>query len=219
MKVIPGDAPIGLVEYVVKATQHIIVVDNSSLEPKSIGSGCVIHYQNRFFLISVAHVTDKAGQQACIVTGQLPIANQTPIYSVGAMNYIEEFKIENLDDLNLDKDLKNEELKKIKVLDITFVEIKESIELLQHKIDFGEIFGSVPGGSKIILTNQDYDKPLDKTEEYCFFGRVKGKKKGQVITTTEKFTPLLEYFAKRHTALEGTDQINTRRGACIYSVV
>lgn len=180
------------VNFIVKATQHIVAVDKE-IEPDSIGSGCIIQYRDRLFLISVAHVADEKGIQACIVTGQPPKDGKTPLYSVGAMTFIDEFKIKNLDELKKDKDLTKIDLEKIETLDITFVELKEPIDILQNEINFGEPFPIVTAGQKIILDNPPMNHVPHADEEYAFAGRIRGHLKENQLVSTEKFVPMLAY--------------------------
>src|SRR5690554_4018982 len=146
---------LNLINYIVKATQHLIVVDSKNTEPHSIGSGCIVKYQNKVYLISVAHVADKNGYSTCIVTNQPQVDSKTPLYSVGSMTFLDEYNVINPNDLKNIKALDDIDLKKNETLDITFVELKESIQIFQKEIDFGGDYGIVTEGEKIMLNEPD----------------------------------------------------------------
>ena len=183
------------VNFIVKATQHIITIDKD-IEPDSVGSGCIILYREKLFLISVAHVADKAGIQVSLVVGVPPQDGKSQLYAVGAMTFIDEFKVNNLDDLKGDKDLSKIDLEKVETLDITFVELKEPILLMQNEIDFGSPFPVVTSGEKIIVPNPSLTITPSPDEEYAFFGRIKPELKGDKLFTIEKFVPMLTYVGE-----------------------
>ena len=86
------------IENIIKSTIHIVMIEPENLRPVKVGSGCLINYQNRNIVLTVAHVTAiEAG--TCIDTGHPPVDNRAPLYSVGAMNYLEKFDITRYDDL------------------------------------------------------------------------------------------------------------------------
>jgi hypothetical protein len=157
-------------DVIIKASIPLIIVTPDDLEPQGFGSGCIVQYREKLFLLSVAHVTDYEGHSTCIITNQPPVNNTTPIYSVGSMCFFDEYK--------LSKDLKIEEIQSlddllkdfIETLDITFCEIKEHVDLIQPEIDF--VDHKVEKSQKIIL-NFDYIQQPDKNKEYGFSGYIR----------------------------------------------
>lgn len=78
---------------IIKSTVHIVMSEKGTLAPKGIGSGCVIRFKDKDILLTVAHVTDLDNSGTCIVTGQPVVNNTTPMYSVGAMTFLDKFDI------------------------------------------------------------------------------------------------------------------------------
>src|ERR1700747_3369565 len=85
-----------LINYVVKATQHVVMLDPKTLIPASGGSGCLIIYKERLFFISVQHVTDKTNLQACLDLGT-GTTEGTNVFSLPAFNFIDQYRIDGLD--------------------------------------------------------------------------------------------------------------------------
>ena len=68
-----------ILNLIAKASQHIIMCRPSDMEPQRFGSGCIIQYKGRRFLLSVAHVTDIDDLATCIETG-LPALDLKHLY-------------------------------------------------------------------------------------------------------------------------------------------
>lgn len=164
-----------IINLIAKSSQHLIMCRPSDMEPMGFGSGCIVKYKDRMFLLSVAHVTDKDKLATCIETGLPPKDLQTPLYSVGAMCYfdmykvpdnIKEIEVKKFEDLNLTFD---------ETLDITFCELKEEIPLLQPEWDFGAY--KIEKGPKCYLNLDEAGVPeTDKLHGLC--GRVRHDFKG-----------------------------------------
>lgn len=157
---------------IIKSTVHIVMSEPVTLAPKGIGSGCVIRFMDKDILLTVAHVTDLDNAGTCIVTGQPVINNTTPMYSVGAMTYLDKFDItkyeEQLEILKTEPD-RIEEID-FGLIDFSFATLQHKVELLQQEIEFKEL--KVPSSNKIIIETELDKKPEVETE-YCFFGRIK----------------------------------------------
>ena len=76
-----------LVNHVVKSTQQIILIDPETPIPTMGGSGCLINYKERLFLVSVLHGMNKVGKQAALDTGT-GNENETNFILLPALNFI-----------------------------------------------------------------------------------------------------------------------------------
>lgn len=115
---------------------ELLVVKGEKLEPVSCGTGCIVKYRDRFFLLTVAHITDFDETSTCIALNKEPENGQTPMYCVGTLNYFDEYSIKNvkLDEIRgLDELLQDFN----ETIDISFCELKEFFEIIQPEIDFG----------------------------------------------------------------------------------
>ena len=172
MKTPEEDSGLDYINFVTAASQQIVIVEPDTIQPVAFGSGCIVYYKDRTFLLSVAHVTNIGGYGACIETNLPPQEGKSEIYSVGSMCYFDQFKlprdfsqldIKGFEDLGVFFD---------KTLDITFCEIKENITILQPEIDFGAY--KVNKGSKIILYLDDAIEP-ETGKHYGLFGKIRQK--------------------------------------------
>nr|WP_315240105.1 hypothetical protein [uncultured Flavobacterium sp.] len=159
-----------VLDVIVKASIPLIIVSPDNMEPEAFGSGCIVKHRDRLFLLSVAHVTDYEDKTTCIITNQPPKNGKGVIYSVGAMCYYDEYKLE--------KDQKLEEIQSLdnllkdfnETLDVTFCEIKEPVELIQPETDF--IYHKVEKGKKIIF-DFSYTQEPDISKVYGFSGYIR----------------------------------------------
>lgn len=176
---------------IAKSSIHIIMVEPGSILPKAFGSGCIVQYKERRFLVSVAHVTDLAGLQACVETNQPVVEGKTPLYCVGAMCYFDQYKTDLPVQIFSAEDLfKNFE----ETLEITFCEIKETIELLQPEWDF-KLF-KIDAGEKIILNLETAGDP-DPTKLFGFCGRIRQDLKGNKLVMQPTMKLDLKYGGKK----------------------
>jgi hypothetical protein len=147
------------------------MTDPDTLLPKGIGSGCIVRYKDTNVLLTVAHVTNVEAA-TCLFTGQPVKNNQTPLYSVGAMNYLEKFDVTKFKDQL--KKLQGNSGKKEEIdfglVDFSYVIIDDNVTLLQRKTDLGTFI--VKAGKKNIIQSNLTDNPKADTE-YGFFGRIK----------------------------------------------
>jgi len=157
---------------VIKSTVNIVMSDANTLEPKGIGSGCIINFMGKNILLTAAHVTDKNDAGTCIITGQPNINNRAPLYSVGAMTYLNKFDITKYEEQI--EALKNEpeRIEEIDfgMIDFSFVTIEEDIQLVQNEMTFKNL--KVPLSEKVIIHTQ-LEKTPNIEKEYCFYGRIK----------------------------------------------
>jgi hypothetical protein len=159
-----------IINLIAKASQHIIMCRPSDMEPQGFGSGCIIQYKGRRFLLSVAHVTDVDGLATCIETGLPATDLQTPLYSVGSMCYFDTYTVpQNIKELEIKK-FEDLDINFDETLDITFCELKEEFPILQPEWDFGAY--KIDRGPKVYLNFDDAGLPdRDKLHGLC--GRVR----------------------------------------------
>jgi hypothetical protein len=115
---------------------ELLVVKGDKLEPVSCGTGCIVKYRDKFFLLTVAHVTDIEDSATCIVLNKKPENGHAPLYCVGPVNYFDEYSIKDIklsEIRNLDDLLKNFN----ETIDISFCELKELFEIIQPEVNFG----------------------------------------------------------------------------------
>ena len=159
------------IEKIIRTTLHIVMSDPQTLLPKGIGSGCIIDYDKKEILLTVAHVTNKEAA-TCIVTGQPPMNYQTPMYSVGAMNYLEKYDItkyeEQIEQLKKEPD-RIEEID-FGLIDFSYATLQHKIDFIQQEINFKEF--TVKQSKKLIIKTDLTEKPTSE-KEYGFFGRIK----------------------------------------------
>jgi hypothetical protein len=158
-------------QLMVQASIHVLIADKKHPKPVGFGSGCIIEHRDRFFLVSVRHVTELGDLTTFLETNLPPDERGTPIQPIGGLCYFDLFKVTNTTNIKEFEDL----LQNGKRLDITFAEIKHNIELIQPEIDFGAF--KVNEGHKIILNTNEIATP-NKEETYGFFGRIKQKYEG-----------------------------------------
>jgi hypothetical protein len=147
------------------------MTDADTLLPKGLGSACIVRYQDTNVLLTVAHVTNVEAA-TCLFTGQPVKNNQTPLYSVGAMNYLETFDIIKFEDqlLKLQENSGKKEEIDFGLVDFSYVIIGDNVKLLQRKTDLGTF--TIKAGKKSIIQSNLTDIPKSDTE-YGFFGRIK----------------------------------------------
>lgn len=174
-----------------RSTVHLLIVEPTTVEPKGFGSGCFVHYKERIFLLSVAHVTDLSGLQTCIETNQPPADNTMPLYGPGTMAYVDEYrvKVPLLESVASIEDILGD---RIETLDVTFCEVKDfnPTMFLQPALDNGQI--KIDAGQKIVLSLAEAGAPHRKGE-YSFCGRIKQKIVGRRIESAVTFKFKLKY--------------------------
>lgn len=173
-------------QLMVMASIQILIADKDHPKPVGFGSGCILTHRERFFLLSVRHVTDD-GELTTFLETNLPSDERgTPIQPIGGLCYFDMFKVEDTSNIRQLEDL----LQNGKPLDITFAEIKQHIDLLQPEIDFGAF--KVNAGHKIILDSAHIAKP-DKEKTYGFFGRTKQDYEGIYLKSENTLKYHLKY--------------------------
>lgn len=180
-----------IMELIVKASYQIWMVVPSTIEPTSFGSGCIVNYQDRSFLLTVAHVTDK-DKAACIVTNQPPEGGlASKLYSVGPLCYFDEYTLpENIHEMEVQNFEELQAQSSGGRLDIAFCELKEKVKCIQPELDFGEF--NIHRGCKVHL-NLDLAGDPDESKRYGFFGTVRHQNTGAAIRCEPTFKCDLRY--------------------------
>ena len=178
MKTPEEDSGLDYINFVTAASQQIVIVEADTIRPVAFGSGCIVYYKDRTFLLSVAHVTNIGRYGACIETNLPPQEGKSEIYSVGSMCYFDQYKLpRNFSQLDI-KGFQDLGAFFDKTLDITFCEVKEDITILQPGIDFGSY--KVTKGHKIILYLDDAIEP-EPGKKYGLFGKIRQKLVGTIL--------------------------------------
>ncbi|MBI2285166.1 MAG: hypothetical protein HYU71_15750 [Bacteroidetes bacterium] len=153
-------------DIIVRSSIQVFLADRDNPKPEGFGSGFVMEHRERFFLVSVRHVTDDPNLATFLETN-LPSENvSTPIQPLGGFCYFDLFTVGHTSEIKEFEDL----LKNGKKLDITFAEIKGNIELIQPEIDFTSF--KIEAGYKMILDSRDTALP-HQNKTYAFFGKIK----------------------------------------------
>ena len=157
-------------DLMVQQSIELLVVKGENLEPISCGTGCIVKYRDKFFILTVAHVTDYDETSTCIVLNRKPEKGMTPLYCVGTMNYFDEYflkeeklsQIRSLDDLLSDFN---------ETIDVSFCELKEFFEIIQPEIDFG--IHKVNKSYKMFIDLEKDTATTDKEKFYGFCGNIR----------------------------------------------
>lgn len=181
---------IDLLNALARASIPLAVVKPPNYEPLGFGSGCLVSYKNRQFLLSVEHVANIKGAGLCIMTYMPTTGLQTSLYSVGSTWYFDQYKlpknalhqgIATIDDLDKFYD---------ETLDITFCEIKGHVEMIQPEWVFPEF--TIYKGPRIALTLETAGAP-EKGKEYGFAGSIRHNVESASIKTVPTMKVGLTY--------------------------
>lgn len=174
-----------LVNHVVKSTQQIILIDPETPIWTIGGSGCLINYKERLFLVFILQVNDRVGKQAALDTGT---GNEDE------MNNFILPALHCIDHKDIDRNgIIEPFLQKLQSLDICYTEIKGSVEIRQKLTQFEEIVVQ-PDSKSIVYSNLEYEPT--SSEEYCFLGRKKNKSEGDRLKHADKLVSGIKYDRK-----------------------
>ena len=184
---------------IVKASYQIWMVEPETIEPTSFGSGCIVNYRGRSFLLTAAHVTDK-DKAACIVTNQPPEEDlASKLYSVGSLCYFDEYTLpENIHEMEVQNFEELQAQSSGERLDIASCELTDKVDCIQPELDFGEF--KIHRGCKVHL-NLDLAGDPDKSKRYGLFGTVRHQKTGAAIRSETTIKRDLQYkgtYGKYH---------------------
>ncbi|HTD99031.1 MAG TPA: hypothetical protein VK668_07070 [Mucilaginibacter sp.] len=177
------------VEVMVLSSIQVFIADPKKPRPVGFGSGFVIRYLDRRFLVSVSHVTeDKTGLVTMLETN-LPPGNEGPILQ--PIEGIWYFDLLTFDPKNVPEDIvKVLEQGPRKRLDICFAEIRHDIPLLQPEMVFPNF--TVPYTEKIELDMNHIAEPV-KDERYGFYGKIRHNYEGDTLIMTPALKGPLTY--------------------------
>jgi len=168
-------------DLMVQQSVELLVVKGENLEPISCGTGCIVKYREKFFVLTVAHVTDFEEASTCIVLNKKPENGHTPMYCAGTMNYFDEFnvkeeklaEIRGLDDLLSDFN---------ETIDVSFCELKELFEIVQPEIDFG--VHKVEKSLKMFIDLENDTSTPSRDKFYGFSGNIRHDPTPSLLTRT-----------------------------------
>jgi hypothetical protein len=163
-----------LLELTVTSCIHIVRSNLIDYIPKSIGSGVIIKYRDRYFICSVSHFTDHPDQNVGIITGRIK-DKKTEILYLGDFSYMTFLSFEDepsMEDLEFCLDNPDQSGTK---LDIAFreTELLENIYQPQRVFNLDEI-GTLTineGGKSMIIVDDEYS--IDTSELCSFYGRIR----------------------------------------------
>jgi len=185
------------IEKIIRSTVQIIMSEPVTMNPKGIGSGCVIAYKDKEILLTVAHVTDKEAG-TCIVSGQPPVNGQTLLYSVGALNYLEKYDVAKYEDqIEILKNKPNEiENIDFGLIDFSYAILMHKATFTQSEMKFKEF--TIKECKKLLIKTDLTNKPSAE-KEYGFFGHIKpfflkGTLKGDILETQGVFYSGLKFI-------------------------
>lgn len=194
------------IEKIIRSSIHIIMLHPTTLLPVGVGTGCIINYQEEEILLTAAHVTEMHAA-TCIDRGLPDAGYTTPVYSVGAMYYLERFDMTKYDE-QITKLMEIEELKRkdnyadgkelidFGLIDLSFARLSQKADFIQRKLEFKD---HVVKQSKKLVIDTDLRIRPDSVKEYGFFGRIKPLIiKGSVVglETTDVFYGGLQFIRK-----------------------
>jgi hypothetical protein len=187
------------IEKIIRSTVHIVMCDPNSKLPIGIGTGCIIDYKDKEILLTVAHITDREAG-CCIVSGHPPVNGKTPLYSVGAMNYLEIYDVTKYDEqieILKNKSNRKEDIN-LGLIDFSYATLVHKADFIQNEIKFDEF--TIKKGKKLLIKTDLTDKPSTE-KEYGFFGRIKpilfkGTTNGDIFETEERLYGGLKFTQK-----------------------
>lgn len=163
-----------VLELTVTSCIHLVRSNLTDLQPKSLGSGVIVKYKDRFFICTVSHFSDFPDEKVGIVTGRVK-DNQTEIYYLGDFSYLTQIQFEDLPDVvDLEYCLANPEKRGTK-LDLAFREISLLDNIYQHKrvFDLNGIRTMTinEDGKTMLIVDDNYQ--IKKDELCSFYGRIR----------------------------------------------
>lgn len=194
--------PLTVPDVIVRSSVQVFLANPSDMRPVGFGSGCILQHRDRYFFVSVRHVTDYEGLTTFLETG-IPSEEEGQsgymLQPIGGLFTFDLFKKSNATAVTQFQDL----ISKGEKLDITFAEIRHNIELRQPALDFGAF--KIEDGYKMILDSRDIAEP-SKEKEYAFFGRVK-QQPGAFVIPMEN---TVKHGLKFHGVFKQFYQFNTK---------
>jgi hypothetical protein len=163
-----------ILELTVTSCIHLVRSNLTDLQPKSLGSGVIVKYKDRFFICTVSHFSNHPDENVGIVTGRVK-DNQTEIYYLGDFSYLTQIQFKDVPDaMDLEYCLANPEKSGTK-LDLAFREISLLDNIYQHMRVFDlNGLGTMTineGGKTMLIIDDNYQ--IEKDELCSFYGRIR----------------------------------------------
>lgn len=137
--------------YLILSTVALRNLDNKNLPTQGIASGCLIDYSGKRFILTVAHATQKGGKWGIEV--KYEPENGTQVYSIGTMNFLKEFNINQLSS---------------KDIDFSYAIVPNDLEPLYQEVQ--PPYNTVTRECKKVIHTIDFDIIPDNEKTYGFFG-------------------------------------------------
>lgn len=180
------NTPLPLNEVIVRSSVKLVTLNEETLLPYAFGSGFIVRYKERFFLITVLHVVENDLSQIYIEVG-IGSDRKAILKKVGGIQFFSQLKLsKELAPTGLMAKLQAPD----DYLDIAFAEVQLPLELQQEAIDFGSF--KVENGGKIFPDLDGAAEPGD-AEYFGFAGYVQQKPRGTVLYSRPTFKYGLTY--------------------------
>lgn len=176
-----------ILELTITSCLHLVRNGIDELRPRSLGSGVIIKYKERFFICTVSHFSDFPGQNVGLISGRV-INNETEIYYFGEFSYLTQIKFEDVPNAtDLEYNIQNPDEKGTK-LDVAFREISLLENIYQHKrvieLDGLGTLNINEGGKAILIVDDEYE--IDSTQLCSFYGRIRPSIENGVLDFQEQ---------------------------------
>ncbi|RAJ08300.1 hypothetical protein LX64_00947 [Chitinophaga skermanii] len=176
-------------EVAVRSSIQIFLAAKTDMKPIGFGSGCILFHRDRYFLVSVRHVTEDDTLGTYLETGIPSEEEGKPgfmLKPMGGLCYFDLYKVSNAKEIKELDDL----FKAGEKMDITFAEIKENFELRQEELDFKAF--KISQGHKMILDSRNIVEPSPE-KTYCFFGRIRPDYSGMQLKMENTFKHSIKF--------------------------
>lgn len=163
-----------ILELTITSCLHLVRSAMDDTIPRSIGSGVVVRYKERYFICTVSHFSDHEHQNVGIITGRKS-EKQTEVLFFGEFSYLTQIKFDDVPNVtDLEYNIQNPEVKGTK-LDIAFKEITLLDNIYQHErileLDGLGTLTVSEGGKAVLIVDDQYE--IEKNEICSFYGRIR----------------------------------------------
>lgn len=194
---------LSLGEYVVRSSVSVVSLDPGTQMPCNWGTGFMLRYRERHFLVTVYHVIEVDPDQMYIEMGK-DVSGHAILQPVGGFYSFGKIVLKKQDKPEiLVQELENPK----NFLDIAFAEIPAGLQIWQAPLDFRHF--QVREGHKITLDMVHSTEPK-KEESYAFAGSILQKPRGVLVYSTPTFKYAIKYQNE-----VGDDHIFTGPEPCI----
>lgn len=164
-----GEDEMSLLHLVVKSSVQVVVVKKSDPSVRlSFGSGCIVRFQDRHFLITAFHTVDHADSQANLQLYGPNRGLESPAWGTGTLNLVTSLRL----------DPKTFEVVSEDDIDVAYCELPPNLSVLHPEV-VGEDF-RLPIGTSCYLQLEHAAPPV-ANKEYLFYCRVDFEDNGITI--------------------------------------